>query len=199
MAESFDIKSLAGLASNELELVFGTLRDKGAKRFGRAFAVAGVIILAAYVLLYRPPQSKSDKLESQIAHAKVMFDYGEKYKALHDLFLSAYSRLPSPADRQQWLTNSMRALLQAGNLESDDFRPSDELEHDGLVFQDATVSFQGHFSDVYGVLLRAENARPLMHIQRVDISKLNNSDPDSAGIAHVECDLATVIPLKRFQ
>lgn len=199
MAEPSDISKLSGLASRESEVIFATLRDKGAKRFGRAFLMAGLMIFASYILVYRPPQSKSAKLEAQIAHAKQMFDYGEKYKALHEQFLAAYARLPSPADRQQWLTNATRSLLEAGNLQSDNFRPSDETVHDGLVFQDSQVAFDANFSDVYGVLLRAENARPLMHIQRVDIAKIATTDPDAAGRAHVECDLSTVIPLKRFQ
>ncbi len=199
MAEPIDLKKFSDLAVKEIELVFGTFRDKGAKRFGRTFALAGIMIAASYMLVYRPPQNKSDKLEAQIAHAKQIFDYGEKYKALREQAVAAYSRLPSPTDRPQWLANSTRALLEAGNLQSDNFGPSDETEHNGLVFQSAMISFDAHFSDVYGVLLRAENARPLMHIQRIDMAKLPRSDPDDAGIAHIDCDISTVIPIKRFQ
>jgi len=199
MPSPADLKPLLDILVREAETVVGTVRDKGAKRFGRAFATAGILLAGAYVLLYRPPQSKSERLDAQIKNAKMMHDYGEQYTTLRDQLVGAYARLPNVNDREQWLSNSVRALLDAGKLETEDFKPTHESKKNGLIFQMSSITLNLRFSDFYGLVLRVESARPIMHLQRVDLGKKTDvTDTQSIGLALANCDIATVIPEKRL-
>jgi hypothetical protein len=194
-----DFRSLKELLVREIDAFFATLRDKGLKRFMRAFVAAGFVVFGSYELLYRPPQSKSDRLEGEIAHAKTMHDYGEKYGLLRDALTAAYARLPSDADREQWLTNSVRALLDMDQLESDDFRPMRENEKNGLIQQDSTLTLHVRFKQFYALMLHIEGAKPMLHLASADLVKANNiSDPSSLGMATVHVDVSTIIPKKRL-
>jgi hypothetical protein len=199
MPSPADLKPFIEILLREGETVLSTLRDKGAKRFGRAFASAGFLVFGSYMLLYRPPQSKSEKLDAQIKTAKMMHDYGEQYTLLRDQLVGAYGRLPNVNDREQWLSNSVRALLDAGKLETEDFKPTRESEKNGLIFQTSSITMNLRFSDFYGLVLRVESAKPIMHLQRVDLDKKTDvTDTKSIGVALANCDIATVIPKKRL-
>jgi hypothetical protein len=199
MPVPIELQAIQENLAREVDIVFGTLRDKGAKRFLRAFVAAGFMVFGAYMLLYRPPQIKSARLDAEIAHAKQMHDYGEKYSELRDQLSGAYARLPSVNDREQWLSNSVRALLDASKLESNDFKPMRESEKNGLIFQLSPITLDLRFADLYGLILRIENAKPIMHLQRVDIMKANDGgDPTAIGMAKAGCDITTVIPKKRL-
>lgn len=194
-----DLKPYLEIVLREGEIVLSTMRDKGAKRFGRAFATAGFLIFGSYMLLYRPPQSKSEKLDAQIKNAKMMHEYGDKYALLRDQLVGAYGRLPSVNDREQWLSNSVRALLDAGKLDTEDFKPTHESEKNGLIFQMSSVSMNLRFSDFYSLVLRIESAKPIMHLQRADVNKKTDIlDTQSIGLALTSCDISTVIPKKRL-
>jgi hypothetical protein len=195
----FNYQPLLDAFALEVQTVISAIRDKGAKRFLRAFVAAGMLVFASYFFLYRPPQAKSDRLEGEIAHAKKMHDYGEQYTLLRDQLVAAYSRLPSVNDREQWLSNSVRALLDAGKLETDDFKPMHEAEKNGLIFQVSSITLNLRFSDFYSLVLRIENAKPIMHLQRVDVGKKSDGgDPSAIGMAMANADIATVIPKKRL-
>ncbi len=182
----------------EADLVVSVLRDKGSKRFSRALGLAGIFVGIAYVAFLMPAQSKMQRLDEQIAQAKIAYDYGTQYKTLHDSLSAAYARLPTITDRPQWLTSSVRALLDAGRLESDSFELPQETEHEGLIFQESTVTFSADFRSIFSFLLRAENARPMMHIRHLSITKSTNFDPDHPGMAQVTCVISTVIASKRY-
>jgi type II secretory pathway component PulM len=180
---------------DEISIVVATLREKGTKRFGRALAAAGIVVVGAYVCIYMPPQKKSARLQSEIDKAKMMADYGMKYKDLRDQVNIAYAGLPALADRSQWLSNSVRDSLLVGGLEPEDFTPVKELEVNGLVFQTSSVSLTLHFAEFFDWLLRVENAKPLMHMNSVEMNKKS----ERIGFNVVSCDIATVIPKKRFR
>lgn len=195
MAAQIDMKAVVEAVSDEITVVVGTLRDKGAKRFTRAIVASGAVALGAYILIYLPPQQKSAQLQAQIDKARMMANYGTQYKDLRDQAALAYSGLPTIADREQWLTNSVRDSLLAGGLELDNFTPVKESSANGLIFQVASVSLTLRFSEFYDWLLRIESAKPLMHVQSVTLAKLGTK----LGYNSATCDVATVIPKKRFR
>jgi hypothetical protein len=194
MAPKFDLKSYGEAISNELTVVIGALKEKGTKRFGRVLSQAAVLVIGAYVGVYLPPQTKSARLQSEIDNAKTMADYGDRFKALRDQVNSAYAGLPSLADREQWLSNSVRDSLLVGGLVPENFTPVKENELNGLVFQTSTVSLTLRFSEFFDWLLRVENAKPLMHMNSVEFSKKT----EKIGYNFATCDISTVIPKKRF-
>jgi hypothetical protein len=189
-----DLKPYADVAVREVETIVNTLREKGAKRFGRAFGAAGAVIFGAYFLVYMPPQQKSARLQAQIDAAKTMADFGTQYKDLRDQLNAAYTGMPQIADREQWLSNSVRDSLNVAGLVTEDFKPVREQELNGLIFQVTSVALSLRFSEFYDWILRMESARPLMHVQSVELGKKR----ESVGYNGVTCDIATVIPKKRF-
>jgi hypothetical protein len=194
MPPQFDVKATVEAISEELSVVVNTLKEKGAKRFGRVLAVAGGIVLGAYVLVYLPPQQKSAKLQAEIDKAHMISNYGVQFKELRDQVNLAYAGLPALADREQWLANSVRDSLGVGGLDPENFTPVRETEVNGLIFQISSVSLMLRFSDFYDWLLRVENAKPLMHVQTVTITK----SIMKRGFNEATCDVSTVIPKKRF-
>jgi type II secretory pathway component PulM len=195
MAPKFDVKKAAEAVIEEASIVIGTLKEKGAKRFGRTLAVAGGVVAGAYVLVYLPPQQKSARLQAEIDRAKMMSEYGGKFKDLRDQVNLAYAGLPALSDREQWLSNSVRDSLLVGGLDPENFTPVREQELNGLIFQLSTVSLTLRFSEFYDWLLRVENAKPLMHVQSVTLSKIGTK----LGYNAATCDISTVIPKKRFR
>ena len=195
MAAKIDLNVYVSAVTEEVSIVVGTLKEKGAKRFGRALGAAAGIVIVAYMFIYMPPQKKSALLQSQIDKAKMLSDYGTKFKAARDQVNGAYAGLPSLADREQWLSNSVRDSLLVGNLEPENFTPVKESEVNGLIYQTSSISLTLRFSDFFDWLLRIENAKPLMHMNSVDLGK----KADRIGFNTASCDISTVIPKKRFQ
>lgn len=190
-----DLKPILNAVKLEIEIVAGTLREKGAKRFQRALVVAGFLVFAAYMGVYAPPQKKAARLQSEINHAKQMAEYGEQYKNIRDQLALAYARLPSMNEREQWLSNAVRDSLNIAHLVTEDFRPVREQELNGLVFQSSEVALPMKFSELYDWILRLESARPMMHIQSVSVAKKT----EEIGKNAVACEVATVIPKRRFK
>ena len=194
MAANLNLKIYAEAVSDEITVVIGALKEKGTKRFGRAMGVAGALVVAVYVGVYMPPQQKSARLQSEIDHAKMLVDYGDRFKELRDQVNKAYAGLPSLTDREQWLSNSVRDSLLVGGLEPENFTPVKELEVNGLIFQTSSVALTLRFSEFFDWLLRVENAKPLMHMNSVEFVK----KPERIGYNAATCDISTVIPKKRF-
>jgi hypothetical protein len=194
-AQNFDFNVYLKAVTEEINTVIGTLKEKGAERFGRAIGGAVFIVFAAYVGVYLPPQKKASRLQAQIDHAKQMADYGTQFKDLRDQLNGAYNGLPALTDREQWLSNSVRDSLLVGGLEPENFTPVKESELNGLIFQTSSVALTVRFSEFYDWLLRIENAKPLMHMNSVDLSK----KADKLGYNGATCDITTVIPKMRFR
>lgn len=194
MALKIDPKVLVTLITEEVGIVVGTLKEKGPKRFGRALGGAAGIVFGAYVLIYTPPQKKSEALQSQIDQAKMMANYGAQFKDLRDQVNLAYAGLPTLTDREQWLTNSVRDSLLVGGLEPENFTPVKETDLNGLIFQTSSVALTLRFSEFFDWLLRIESAKPLMHMNSVSLTKKT----DRIGYNTATCDITTVIPKKRF-
>jgi hypothetical protein len=194
-AKNIDVNFYLAAVTEEVNIVISTLKEKGAERFGRALGGAIFLVFAAYMGLYMPPQKKSARLQAQIDHAKQMSDYGAQFKDLRDQLNGAYNGLPALNDREQWLSNSVRDSLLVGGLEPENFTPVKETELNGLVFQTSSVALTLRFSEFYDWVLRIENAKPLMHMNSVDLNK----KADKIGYNGATCDITTVIPKMRFR
>jgi len=194
MAQNIDPKVVLGAIGDEVNLFINTLRDKGGKRFGRAFVVAGFLVFAAYAGVYMPPQQKSARLQSQIDKAKALSDFGDRYKDLRDQLNAAYKGLPAIGDREQWLSNSVRDSLSVAGLVTEDFKPVREQEMNGLIFQASGVTLTLKFSEFFDWLLRIESAKPMLHVQSIEIGKKK----EQVGLNGAAAEIATVIPKKRF-
>lgn len=186
-------KALAAVQA-EAELIQSVMRDKGAKRFGKAFGIAGAFIFLAYWFVYKPPQSKIAKLSAQIEAARAMSQSATAYKELRDQLAGTYNGLPLLKDQAQWLSNAMIDSLRADGLTPESFRPVTEMESSGLIFQTSVVTLSLKFNEVYSWLLRLESAKPLMHIGSLEVGKKT----DLVGVNTVSASVKTVIPKKRF-
>jgi type II secretory pathway component PulM len=189
------IKVYVEMVVDEVTTVLNTLKEKGAKRFGRTLALTGGMLVATYAGLYMPPQQKSARLQSQIDKARVLAGLADQFVDLRGQLNQAYSGLPSVTDRDQWLSNSVRDSLLVGGLAPKAFTQIHEDEESGLIFQTSAVSLDVKFSEFYDWLLRIESAKPLMHMQLVALTK----DAGRQGYNTANCEVATVIPSKRFK
>jgi type II secretory pathway component PulM len=194
MAEKIDPQVVIALVKSEVEIMVSTIRDKGGKRFGKAFGFAGVMVALAYFGLYSPPQKKIGRLQREIDKAKAMSEAGGQYKDIRDQLAAAYAQVPQMKDREQWLSNAMIDSLRADNLTPDSFKPVSENELSGLIFQSSTVQLTIKFEQFYDWLMRLEGARPLMHVASFDVQK----KPEALGWNGVTCEVTTVIPKRRF-
>lgn len=189
-----DLKAYGDLAMAEFQLIVQTVKDKGGKRFGKAFGLSGVLIVIAYAGIYAPPKSKLSRLDRDIASAKAMFDSGGQFKELRDGLTASYSRLPPVKDRAQWLGNATMDSLRAEGITPEAIKPMTENDLKGLVFQSQPVQLTASFSEFYSWLLRLESARPLMHLQNAEIGKKD----DRIGQNSLNCVVTTVVPTRRL-
>lgn len=192
--KDIDVLALLGPVKTEAELVIATVRQRGAKRFGKAFGIAGLFVAIAYFGIYKPPQNRISLLQKEIDTARAMSESGAAYQELRGQLASSYGILPHMKDQQQWLSNAMIDSLRADNLTPELFRPVVETEASGLIFQTSTVQLTIKFSDLYAWLMRLESATPLMHISSLDIAKKN----DMLGWNVVGASVMTAIPKKRY-
>jgi len=192
--KEIDVMAMLGPVKTEAELVIATVRLRGAKRFGKAFGIAGALVALAYFLVYKPPQDKISRLQKEIDTARAMSESGTAYQDLRTQLASSYGILPHMKDQQQWLSNAMIDSLRADNLTPELFRPVVETESTGLIFQTSTVQLTIKFGDLYSWLMRLEGATPLMHISTLDIAKKN----DMLGWNVVSASVMTAIPKKRY-
>jgi type II secretory pathway component PulM len=192
--KDIDLSAYVVPVKAEVNLLVNTIRDKGAKRFGKAFGMAALMIAAAYFGVYLPPQKKISRLQKEIDAARAMSQAGSAYQELRGQLAGSYGTLPHLKDRQQWLSNAMIDSLRADGLTPETFRPVAEIEASGLIFQTSTVQLTLKFADVYTWLIRLEGATPLMHVANLDISK----KPDMIGWNSVSASVMTAIPKKRF-
>ena len=194
MAANFDPQGILNAVKAEIDMVLATLRDKGVKRFGKAFGLGAAFIGAAYYLVYMPPQSKISRLQREIDAARAMSESGVAYQDLRNVLAGSYGTLPLLKDQQQWLNNAMIDSLRADNLTPESFRPVVETESSGIIFQSSTVQLTLKFNDIYAWLLRLESANPLMHVGILEVSKKQ----EMLGLNSVSCSVMTAIPKKRF-
>ncbi|MDD5305305.1 MAG: hypothetical protein PHS14_19585 [Elusimicrobia bacterium] len=192
--KQIDLNVYLNAVKAEADLVVTTVRHKGAKRFGKAFGMAGLMIAAAYFGVYKPPQDKISQLTAQIDAAKAMSESSAAYQEVRNQLAGSYGTLPLLKDQQQWLSNAMIDSLRADNLIPELFRPVVETESSGIIFQTSTVQLTLKFNDIYAWLLRLESATPLMHVGSLEIAK----KPDMIGMNSVSASVMTAIPKKRF-
>lgn len=192
--KEIDLNVYLNVVKAEFELLSTTIRDKGAKRFGKAFGMAGLFIAAAYFGVYQPPQKKISRLQKEIDTARAMSESGAAYQDLRLQLAGSYGSLPLLKDQQQWLSNAMIDSLRADGLTPEMFRPVVETEASGLIFQTSTVQLTIKFSDIYAWLMRLEGASPLMHVSNLEVAK----KVDMIGWNSVSASVMTAIPKKRF-
>lgn len=190
-----DLDKYIAIVKSEVDLVMATMRDKGSKRFGKAFGIAGAFVFLAYWFVYKPPQAKIARLSREIEAASAMSASAVTYKDLRDQLAGSYGSLPQLKDQSQWLSNAMIDSLRVDNQTPETFRPVTEMEVSGLIFQTSAVTLTLRFNDLYAWLLRLESAKPLMHVSALDVTKKT----DVMGYNSVACSVKTVIPKKRFQ
>ena len=179
----------------EAQAVLAIVRDRGAGRFSKAFALSGALMLGAYALVYSPAQAKMQRLEHELSDARIRAQFGGQYKELRDQLQQAYRSLPSDAQRDQWLADSVRRSFSERGLVTDDFKPVRETEQGGLIYQISPVAINLRFAEFYDWLQRVEASRPLMHVSMVDMRKSN----DLTGVNVINLEIATVIPKRRFR
>lgn len=195
MEIKLDLKPIGEAIGGEINTVVSTLRDKGGKRFSRAFFAAGFMVFAAYVGVYRPPQMKMVRLERDIRNAKAKAEYSAKFGELREQLGAAYKRLPDMKDREQWLTNSVRDSLTVAGLVTEDLKPVRETEQEGLIYQTASVTLSMKFAEFYDWIMRLEGAQPMLHLQTLEFAKKTQQ----RGVNGAACEIATVIPKRRFR
>lgn len=191
---NIDLKPLGDAAKAELELVFSTVKEKGGKRFGKPFAIAGILIFAIYAGLYAPIKKKKSRLQAEIDAARELSEYGTRYKDLRDQLAACYALLPQLKDREMFLSNAVIDSLKAESLTPETFQPVRDQEQAGLIFQSSNISMPVKFTDFYAWVVRLESAKPLMHLQNAELSKKT----DNVGTNSVNAEITTVIPKKRF-
>ncbi|MBI4371468.1 MAG: type II secretion system protein M [Elusimicrobia bacterium] len=186
---------LARAVLAEAGVVAGALRAQGARRFGRALGVGAALILVAYLGVYAPARRKSARVNSEIERAKALAEHGRQYKELSGRLQEAYGRLPPAEQREQWLSDAVRASLDAQGLVTEDFKPVRTQEESGLIFQSSTVSLKLRFAELFAWIQRLEASGVLMHVQSLELEK----KPDSVGLAAAACEIVTIVPKQRFQ
>jgi type II secretory pathway component PulM len=194
MAQNIDLKPYADAAKAELEMVMATVKEKGSKRFGKAFGIAGIMVFLAYAGVYAPPKKKAARLQSEIDAARKLSEFGARYKDLRDQLAAIYVQLPDTKDREMFLSNAVIDSLKAEGLAPETFAPVREQEAAGLVFQTSNIAMPVRFGEFYSWLVRLETAKPLMHLQNVELSKKT----DLLGINTATAEIGTVIPKRRF-
>lgn len=192
--KDIDLMVYVSAVKSEADLLITTIRDKGAKRFAKAFAMSAALVAAAYFGVYSPPQAKISRLQREIDAARAMSEAGAQYQELRSQLAGSYGSLPLLKDQQQWLSSSMIDSLRADGLVPESFRPVVESEGSGLIFQTSTVLLTLKFNDLYAWLTRLESAQQLMHISILEVTK----KPDLSGFNSVSCSVMTAIPKKRF-
>ncbi|MDP3543830.1 MAG: hypothetical protein Q8T11_15285 [Elusimicrobiota bacterium] len=192
--KNIDLNVYLNAVKSEADLVLGTIRHKGAKRFGKAFGISAFMVAAAYFGVYKPPQDKISRLTEKIEAARAMSQSSAAYKEVRDQLAGSYGSLPHLKDQQQWLSNAMIDSMRADNLTPEMFRPVVETEASGLIYQTSSVQLSVRFNDVYTWLLRLEGATPMMHVSQLEITK----KPEMLGWNIVSASVMTAIPKKRF-
>jgi type II secretory pathway component PulM len=192
--KDIDLNAYLAPVKAEGELVLNTLRQRGGKRFGKAFGMAALMIAAAYFGVYKPPQDKISRLTAKIDAARAMSQSSAAYKDVRDQLSGSYGSLPLLKDQSQWLSNAMIDSLRADNITPETFRPVIETEVSGLIFQTSTVQLTISFNEVYTWLMRLESAKPMMHVSSLEVSKKQ----DLLGKNLVSASVMTAIPKKRF-
>lgn len=194
MAQNIDLQPYVAALQAELEMVMATMKEKGGKRFGKAFGIAGVMVFLTYAGVYAPPKKKAARLQSEIDAARTLSQYGTQYKDLRDRLSACYAQLPQVKDKDMFLSNAVIDSLKAEGLTPETFQPVREQELSGLVFQASNITMPVKFAEFYAWVVRVESAKPLMHLQTVDLTK----KPDMVGVNAVQAEITTVIPKKRF-
>ena len=192
--ERIDFNRVVETIQDEIRSVFGTLKDKGANRFGRALALSLALPFAAYLLIYTPAMRKLAHLDDELSRARLMARQADDYNQVKNRLLVAYSKLPLPKDRANWLSDTVKEALRSENIVASQLpAPSEEDVH-GIVTQNLSIGMNLKFSELMALLTRLEASKPLIHISRVELTK--NSTP--LGNNTVNCVFSTVIFTERY-
>ena len=195
---NIDLKLLLNRAvsslQEEIRNTTATLRDKGWRRFSRAFVAGGAFVLASYMLIYSPASAKLEMIGQRIAAAKSEFDSADSYKSLSGGLNAIYSHLPSK-QKGDWLNASVLNCLEEEGVTADSIMPKEDADTpDSLLHESLTVTAGMRYSQLLAVLNRLEHLRP-----RVDISSIHlKKDTQLVGNNQVTLEIDTLIPTQRF-
>lgn len=187
-----DMAAVGGLMQSlqgELQLVSGTIKEKGQQRFQRAILLAAIIVFGAYYLLYGPSQKNLNQIEKQIQMAQLTAQSADGYKQLRDQIREAYALLPRSEDKDKFLTQAVIETLRSEGITSDSIQPPDEIIHGEAAYQTISVSAQVKFAEVVAWIARLEAARPYLKVTGLDIQKSSR-----LGYCTIKADVATMIP-----
>lgn len=194
MAQNIDLKPYVALVQAEFDLLLSTMREKGGKRFGKAIGLSIAMVALAYMGVYAPPKKKLARLQSEIDTARALSENGARYKELRDQLAASYAVLPLMTDKEMFLSNAVIDSLKAESLTPETFQPVREQEQAGLIFQNSSIVMPAKFMEFYAWIQRLEGAKPLMHLQSVNLSKKS----ETIGLNTVQAEIMTVIPKKRY-
>jgi type II secretory pathway component PulM len=173
----------------ELQQISATIRDKGFKRFQRGALIAGVVVLAAYRLLYVPPATKLAGLQQLIDKARTMSQISASYREVRAQLRGVYAQLPAPTEKDHFLVDAIVESLKAEGLTSDSIRPPEETAEAHMTSQRLQISLDLRFPDLVGWLARVEASKPLLHVYSLNINKSRR-----LGYCTAQVGVGTLIP-----
>jgi len=188
--EKPDLNRILEVVQGEISFVNSTIKDKGSQRFGRAIALAAILVLGAYVLVYAPPAKELAQLQRRLETAKATHKFAEEYKNIRVRLYRIYAVLPRP--NQQSLTANIVDACKLEGIIPDSLDPPQEQEAAGLAIQSVTVRMTESFDKVLAWLLRLEHHQPMLHISSLEMRK--------KGLGRVETTavITTITPKVRF-
>lgn len=188
-----DLNYFAMTIRNEVQMVSATLKDKGRQRFGRPLAIGAAVVLGAYVVVYKPSTAALRAADAQIAKAKSVAKYAEQYSNLHDQLSAMYYTLPLANDRETWLLDTVRGLLDSDGLVTDQLQPPTEEISNGFAFQTLRVTLSNvKFNDIAKFVQQIDNSKPFATVSSLEIDKKDLDDD------MVTCEITTVIAVQRM-
>jgi hypothetical protein len=179
---------------DEIRLVSATLKDKGGNRFGRALLVALAVPCGCYFLVYKPAHGRVLLVNGQLLVARNAAKHAEAYKDLQYRLDLAYSQLPSPSDRTNFLSDAVKEALRADGIVPISFQPPNDIEGPGGVVQSLSITMRVKFPDLMAFLARMETHKPLIHVNSLELKK----NTGQLGYNDVVCGVSTIILPGRF-
>ena len=172
-----------------------TFKDKGAGRFSRPLLLGVFVIYAANAALYKPATKKLSGLQKRIDAVRATVQYAEQYQGLRARLNEARSRLPAPAGRGSWLTNSLIEAMKEEGVIADSINPPQESPLNQFYHQKVNVTVRARFPQLAAGLHRLETTKPLVHIHSLSISKGRAEGTEAEiGINQADVGVSTLVP-----
>ncbi len=190
MRDKQKLQEAIAAALSDAEIIVSALRERGLRRYARALALSGAILLASHQLAYVRGSSELARVRGSLESVRGASRYVDGYRELEARLKNFSESLPPAENPENWLLAAVRDSMKEEGILSTSLSPIARLEWNQFRIMTLTVTCRVGYPQLSSWISRMENSPKLLHVSKLNLRK----DERESGINEVTISVASAVP-----